>query len=85
MIEREYTTWKRWDGYARRVEGAFLRKYGKSLSFSSIPNGAKSHIIEMYCENDTMIVKPGWKQAMLKYTFEHLGLFGKIPETLAQV
>jgi len=32
-----------------------------------------------------MIVKPGWKQAMLKYTFEHLGLFGKIPETLAQV
>ena len=85
MEQTEYISYKQWDHYARRIEGMYLKRYGKSLSFSSIPNGAREYIIETYAENDTMIVKVGWKQAMLRYAHESLGLYSPVPLTLSQI
>ena len=84
-MNQEYISHKQWDHYARRIEGKYLRKYGKSLGFSSIPNGAREYIIEIYCDSDTMIVKRGWKQAMLRYAHERLGLYSRVPQTLAEI
>ncbi len=85
MKKTEHIDHKQWEMYARRIEGKYLRKYGKSLSFSSIPIGARHHIIEYQIDTDIMLVTEGWKQSMLAYAHKHLGLNNPVPLTLAQI
>lgn len=63
MVDTEIVTHRIWDGYARRLERANLRREGRSLSFTSIAAQANPFIVELFSK-DSMIVRKGWREAM---------------------
>lgn len=61
-METEVVTHRQWDSYATRIERKNLREHGRSLCRTAIARRAYDHIIEI--REDTMIVRPGWREAM---------------------
>lgn len=58
----EWITRQQWDRYAKRIEKANLRRFGKSLNFTSISRHAMQYIIEV--RDNNILVREDWKSMM---------------------
>ena len=62
----EFVTNRQWDNYAKRIEKRHLLESGHSPTFTGIARRAYPFIIEVYGDQDGMLVRPGWRAAMSK-------------------
>ena len=70
MDNTEFVTNRQWDNCAYRIMRKNLDKYGRSLTASGIAQRANNHIIDIRSDQDGMIVKTGWRDAMREVVAE---------------
>jgi hypothetical protein len=68
MNDIEYISRKQWFSYARRIEKRNLKETGRSLTYTGIQQRARSFVVSIQIDTDTMIVKKGWRDAMKAQT-----------------
>lgn len=62
--ETETISFRQWDNYAKRIETANIKSCGTSLTYLSISSRAQKYIVEERPDNQTMVVRKGWREAM---------------------